>query len=143
MQVRTATEADVGMLAVFNRQLMQDEGHGKRMRLAVLEERMRTWLRQEYAAIIFEVDAVPVAYALYRQDADSIYLRQFFVDRQHRRSGIGRQAMHVLLRQVWPPGWRITVEVLVNNQPAYAFWKAIGFQDYAITLEMMWSGDRT
>ena len=41
MQVRTATEADVGMLAVFNRQLMQDEGHGKRMRLAVPEERMR------------------------------------------------------------------------------------------------------
>ena len=45
---------NVGMLAVFNRQLMQDEGHGKGMRLAVLEERMRPWLRQEYAAMIFE-----------------------------------------------------------------------------------------
>jgi hypothetical protein len=51
--------------------------------------------------------------------------------------------MHMLVRQVWPPGWRITVEVLVNNQPAYAFGKAIGFQDYAITLEMIWSGDCT
>ena len=51
--------------------------------------------------------------------------------------------MHMLVRQVWPPGWQITVEVLVNNQPAYALGKAIGFQDYAITLEMIWSGDCT
>ena len=51
--------------------------------------------------------------------------------------------MHMLVRQVWPPGWRITVEVLVTNQPAYAFGKAIGFQDYVITLEMIWSGDCT
>jgi len=26
--------------------------------------------------------------------------------------------------------------VLVHNQAAYAFWKSLGFQDYAITLEM-------
>ena len=36
MQFRTATEADVGLLAVFNRQLIQDEGHRNRMSLAEL-----------------------------------------------------------------------------------------------------------
>ena len=37
----------------------------------------------------------------------------------------------------------ITVEVLVKNRAAYEFWKAIGFQDYAIMLEMLRDGDPT
>ncbi len=84
MHVRKAAEADVGLLAEFNRQLIEDEGHRNRMTLPELEERMRTWLRNEYEAAIFEEHGVLMAYALYRQDSDSIYLRQFFVGRQHR-----------------------------------------------------------
>ncbi len=143
MHVRKAAEADVGLLAELNRQLIEDEGHRNRMTLPELEERMRTWLQNEYEAAIFEEHGVPMAYALYRQDSDSIYLRQFFVGRQHRRSGIGRQAMQMLLSEIWPPGRRITVEVLVKNRAAYEFWKAIGFQDYAIMLEMLRDGDPT
>ena len=137
LQFRQATEADVGLLATLNRQLIEDEGHRNRMTLPELEARLRHWLQHTYAAIIFEQHAVPVAYALYCQDPEAIYLRQFFVDRQHRRQGIGRQAMHILLADVWPPGWRITLDVLVHNQRGYAFWKALGFQDYALTLEML------
>jgi predicted acetyltransferase len=137
VQYRKATEADVGLLAFFNLQLIEDEGHRNRMTLAELEVRMRQWLQQAYEAIIFEQRVMPVAYALYRQDAEAIYLRQFFVARQHRGQGIGRRAIRILLAEVWPPDWRITLEVLVHNQTAYAFWKALGFQDYAITLEMM------
>jgi GNAT superfamily N-acetyltransferase len=137
VQYRKATEADIGLLATFNLQLIQDEGHRNRMTLPELEVRMRQWLQHAYEAIIFERYAIPVAYALYRQDAGVIYLRQFFVERQHRGQGIGRRAMQILLAEVWPPDWRITLEVLVHNQTGYAFWKALGFQDYAITLEMM------
>jgi GNAT superfamily N-acetyltransferase len=107
------------------------------MTLPELEARLRHWLQHEYTALIFEQQAVAVAYALYRQDAEAIYLRQFFVDRQHRRLGLGRQAIQILLDDVWPPGWRITLDVLVHNQRGYAFWKALGFQDYALTLEML------
>jgi len=90
----------------------------------------------EYQAVLFERKGVPVAYALYREEPDMIYLRQFFVDRQHRRSGVGRQAIQLLQTDVWPPAQRIRVEVLVDNRRAYDFWKAVGFADYAITLEM-------
>jgi GNAT superfamily N-acetyltransferase len=136
MQYHRATVADVGVLAEFNRQLIQDEGHRKRMMLPELEDRMRQWLQHEYSAILFE-EPVPVAYALYRQDPEAIYLRQFFVQRQHRRQGIGRRAMQILLTEVWPPGWRITLEVLVHNRRGYAFWQSLGFQDYALTMELL------
>ena len=51
--------------------------------------------------------------------------------------------MQMLLSEIWPSGRRITVEVLVKNRAAYEFWKAIGFQDYAIMLEMLRDGDPT
>jgi GNAT superfamily N-acetyltransferase len=137
LQYRVASAADAVLLARMNRQLIADEGHRNRLTLPELEERLRQWLATEYTAIIFEQDTTPVAYALFRPEAASIYLRQFFVARQYRRQGLGRQAMQLLLSDVWPAGWRITLEVLVHNQRGQAFWHAVGFQDYAITLEML------
>jgi GNAT superfamily N-acetyltransferase len=137
LKFRKATEADVALLTDMNRQLILDENHrNQRLTLPELADRMRGFLRGGYQAIIFEQDSAPVAYALYHQAADGIYLRQFFVDRQCRRRGIGRQAMNMLKSEVWPPGQRITVEVLVNNHVGHEFWKAVGFVDYAVTLEM-------
>ncbi|MGB0387846.1 MAG: GNAT family N-acetyltransferase [Ardenticatenaceae bacterium] len=80
-----------------------------RLVLNPVKDRMRNWLENEYEAIIFEQDGVLVAYALYRHDPNSIYLRHFFVGRRHRREGIGRQAIQILLSQVWPPGRRVTL----------------------------------
>lgn len=137
MYFRTATEADVNLLAHLNHQLIQDEGHRNRMTIPELETRMRNWLQTEYQAIIFEHDDRPVAYALYRQDGDGIHLRQFFVDRQQRRQGLGRQALQLLLAEVWPLEARVTLEVLVNNRSGQEFWKALGFREYALTLEML------
>jgi hypothetical protein len=31
----------------------------------------------------------------------------------------------------------LTVDVLVTNHSALAFWRAVGYQDYALTLEIM------
>lgn len=137
MDYYQATEADIGLLAQFNRQLIQDEGHRNPMTLSELENRKRHWLKTEYQAIIFRHEAVPVAYALYRQSEKEIYLRHFFVSREHRRAGYGRQAMAILFSQVWPADRRVVLEVLANNRRGYAFWKAMGFADYAITLEKL------
>lgn len=137
LQARPATVADVPLLAEMNRQLIQDEGHRNRMGLPELAARMRAWLEADYAAIIFEQDGAPVAYALFRNEdeADAVYLRHFFVARSHRRAGLGRRAMQTLLDEVWPPGRRVRVDVLWSNPGGLAFWKAVGFSEYAITLE--------
>ncbi len=137
MHYRKAVEADTGLLAEMNRQLIQDEGHRNPMTVPELEHRMVDFLEGEYDAVIFRLDDnTPVAYALYRHDAESIYLRQFFVHRQYRRQGIGRQSMRLLLDDIWPRGCRITVEVLVKNTTGYQFWKSVGFEDYSIALEL-------
>ena len=138
MQYRLASAEDCPTLAVLNAQLIQDEGHRNAMTVAQLEDRMRGWLSAgEYQALLWEDHHEVVAYALFRETAAEVYLRQFFVVRHRRRESIGRQAIAVLLTQVWPRHKRRTVSVLVQNAPAVAFWRAVGYTDYALSLEIM------
>jgi predicted acetyltransferase len=138
---RRATLGDCARLAELNHQLIRDEGHRNKMPVSQLEKRMQDWLSSEYAAIIFEVNQTIMAYALYREQPEEIYLRQLFVNRDHRRQGIGRNAFEILRSKIWPPDKRLTVEVLVKNAAAVAFWRSLGYQDYALTLEILPPGD--
>jgi predicted acetyltransferase len=138
MQYRFATLADVRFLAELNHQLIRDEGHRNSMDVDQLAHRMYGWLTSgEYRAVIFAQADIPVAYALYREDPDEIYLRQFFVVRTQRRHGIGRSAMQSLLSDIWPRSKRRTVSVLAHNTGGVAFWRAMGYRDYDLTLEIM------
>jgi len=137
MNFRRATLNDSALLAELNRQLIQDESHRKKMTVPELEQRMKAWLASEYAAVIFEVNGEGVAYALYREQPEEIYLRQFFVVRNRRRQGIGRQAMEVLRSKIWSKHKRLTVDVLVHNTAAIAFWRAVGCEDYCLALEIL------
>jgi predicted acetyltransferase len=102
-----------------------------------LAARMEAWLASEYRAVIFENEAEIVGYALFRESADEIYLRQLFIQRNLRRLGFGRTIVGVLRERVWSKEKRFTVEVLVANRPAVQFWRAVGYRDYALTLEIM------
>ena len=136
MTYRIANQADVPLLAELNHQLIRDEGHRNPMTISQLAERMSKWIEGEYTAILFEENEI-VAYALYRNSSDSIYLRQLFVQRARRRKGLGRRAMHMLFQEIWPKGKRVTVEVLTHNFPAINFWRAVGFSNYSLTLEKL------
>lgn len=133
---REAQETDIGLLADWNHQLIRDEGHRNPMTVDQLAERMKKWLSGEYRAILFS-EVAPVAYALFRVDPELIYLRQLFVSSDRRRSGIGRAAFEILRGEVWPPGVRLTVDVLCQNRGAVDFWRSVGYQDYCLTLEIM------
>ena len=134
---RPATNADLDLLAEWNHQLIEDEGHRNPMTVQQLAERMKGWLQGEYRAVIFEGENESVAYALYRTEESLIYLRQLFVRRDRRREGIGRAAMTLLRNEIWPRDRRLTVEVLCANQAAVAFWRGVGYQDYSLMLEIM------
>lgn len=137
MTYRAATAEDCPTLAELNHQLIRDEGHRNPMTVAQLEARMRGWLTSgEYRAVLFEETEPIVAYALFRETDGEIYLRQFFVVRHRRREGLGRRAMEELFANVWPRSKRLTVSVLVKNGPAIAFWRAMGYADYDLTLEI-------
>ena len=137
MQFRRATLNDCALLAELNHQLIRDERHRNKMTVPELEQRMRGWLASEYVAILFENEGQVVAHVLYREQPQEIYLRQLFVVRNRRRQGIGRQAIEILRSQIWPKNKRLTVDVLVQNTAAIAFWRAVGYKDYCLTLEIM------
>lgn len=134
---RRATLNDCGRLAELNHQLIRDEGHRNPMTVAELDQRMKQWLTTGYTALIFEEGGEVVAYALYREQPEEIYLRQLFVVRHRRRQGIGRQAVELLRSQIWPRNKRLTVDVLVHNTAAIAFWRSVGYRDYSLSLEIL------
>jgi GNAT superfamily N-acetyltransferase len=134
---RKARLHDAPLLAQLNHQLIQDEGHSNPATLIELTDRMRQWLAATYTGIIFEDEQGLAAYALYQEEPGQIYLRQFFVARDRRRRGVGRQAFAILRTRVWPPGRRLTVSALWDNHAAIAFWKAMGYREYSLTFEIV------
>jgi GNAT superfamily N-acetyltransferase len=137
MTFRHATLDDCPVLAGLNHQLIRDEGHRNQMTVPELEQRMRGWLSDEYRAVIFEDGGDVVAYALYREQPDLVYLRQLFVVRDRRRQGLGRHAVEMLRSQVWPKDRRLTVDVLLSNQSGVGFYRSVGYTDYAMSLEIL------
>jgi GNAT superfamily N-acetyltransferase len=136
---RHATDSDLGLLAEWNHQLISDEGHRNQMTVEQLAVRLRKWLQGEYQAVLFveRSTSEAVAYALFKPEESSIYLRQFFVSRDRRRTGIGRRAIELLRQEVWPANARLTVDVLTRNAGGLAFWRRVGYADYCLTLEIM------
>ncbi|HOW71718.1 MAG TPA: GNAT family N-acetyltransferase [Phycisphaerae bacterium] len=135
IEYRYATKEDCPTLGLLNCRLIEDEGHRNTMTVAELEQRMAGWLEGEYKAIIFSRAGIVLGYGLYRREPEWYYLRQFFVDRDYRRQGIGRAAVKWLTEHAWQDAPRLRVEVLVGNTPGIAFWHAVGFTDYCLTLE--------
>jgi len=136
--LRRATTGDASVLTELNRQLIEDQGHDNPATRVELEERMRRWLSGGYSVGLFECADVPVAYAVWREGDDGIYLRQLFVVREQRRHGIGRQAF-TLLRRQWNTD-EVKLDVLLHNERALAFWRSLGFHDYALILRLLPEG---
>jgi predicted acetyltransferase len=134
VKFRRAEVADAEELAEMNCHLIRDEGHRNRMNRAELEARMTQWLESEYEAFLFEEGEQTVGYALFRQETEYVYLRQFYIRPEHRRCGLGRAAIDWLWQHVWGRG-RVRLEVLIGNAVAISFWRAVGFRDYCLTLE--------
>ncbi|MGA2585357.1 MAG: GNAT family N-acetyltransferase [Tepidisphaeraceae bacterium] len=135
LSFRYATQDDVPLLAKMNRALIVEEKHRNNMTMDELVERMRGFLAGEYKAVVFEQDGRIVGHALYRRDPEWFYLRQFFVDPAHRRRGVGKSAIQWMMQNCWQGAPRIRVDVLSWNPTGIAFWRAVGFADYCITLE--------
>ncbi len=142
LRFRSASLLDAEELGRLNHQLIMDEGHRNPMTVPALTERMRSWLAYEgYEALLgFDGDEL-VAYLLWRDLHDSVYLRQVYVQRDYRRQGTARQLMLNVFER-WPDK-RLTVDVLAGNARALAFWRRMGYQDYAVMLERLPRGQES
>jgi GNAT superfamily N-acetyltransferase len=137
MNWRLAQRRDCRLLAELNHQLIADERHRNSMTVQELERRMRSWLEEGYQAVLFERDGEVAAYALYRAEPEEVHLRHFFVARHLRRQGVGRQTFDLLRDHIWPRARRLTVSVLTHNDGAVKFWRAMGYKDYCLAMEIL------
>jgi GNAT superfamily N-acetyltransferase len=135
MNFRFAAGTDAPLLATMNYSLIRDLGLPNYLTVGALEQRMENWLAGDYQAVLFEGEAGPAGYALFRSEPEYVYLRQFFVVREVRRHGIGRSALDWLKGNVWSGCERIRIDVLPENRAAIAFWHSVGFSDLTITME--------
>lgn len=136
LEFRFAVEKDVPWLASMNRKLIRDEGHRNKMSLSGLERRISDFLRNEYEAVIVSSGRNDIGYVLYRKEPEWLYLRQIFVIDKMRRKGIGRRLIEWLRDNPWKDCKIIRTDVLVDNTIGIDFWKAVGFKEYCITMEM-------
>lgn len=124
------------MLTGFNAGLQWDEGSPQPLGEAALRQRLADWLsRGEYQAILVERDGQPLGYALYQVETARIYLRHLYVAPEARRQGLGRAFFGQLRDQLWPADLPVQLNVLAGNQTGRAFWAALGFAPFSLTLQ--------
>lgn len=131
---KKALPEDAAFLAPMNKRMIEDQRHRNPMSVPELQVRMETWLQGEYELWYAEAAGKAIAYVLFRREAGEIYLRQMFVERGHRRQGIGRLLFRYAGGNLWP-GEKVRLEVLTDNEAGIRFWKSLGFGEYSLTLE--------
>ena len=141
LRIDKAKRSEAPLLAELNFQLDQDEPHPHPLPLTELTERMVRWIEtSEYEVLVFRRRDQVAGYAVWRVEDRGAYLRHFFICRDQRRLGLGRAAMKQLCRDVFPKDRPIQIEVVVRNQAGIAFWRAIGFRDFGLSMELRAGG---
>lgn len=130
--IRPCTEQDLGLLAIFNKQLIEDEQHENPMNIDQLKERMKEFIATDYKACFFTRDGLIVGYALVNANRRPYYLRQFFILREYRRKGCGRESFSELMRYL--NAGSIDIEVLAWNATGRKFWESVGFKERSICM---------
>jgi predicted acetyltransferase len=130
------------LLGRMNRELIEDERHRNPMTAAELAQRARRFIESEGWSIdLITRGGETVGFATYRREPagthaaeTQLHLRQFFIARQCRRRGLGREAFRLLLTRS-SPGERVVIDVLEANPEGLAFWSSVGFKPYATQME--------
>jgi len=124
---------DAEVLGAMNAHLSVDEGGELVGPLPVYVARMRDWLETgRYQAAIARRGDEALAYLLWRDDQDygDIFIRQYFVARDHRGAGLGRALFERAVSQFWP-GRPLRLDVYDSNPRGRAFWEKTGFAPYS------------
>lgn len=136
LAIASATTADIPQLAELNRRLMADEAHPYPLSIEALHERMARWVAGEYRVLLFRHGGQVCGYAVWRVEEEGVHVRHFFICRDQRRRGIGRAAFARMRREVFPTDQPIHLDAAVWNTDAIGFWRALGFRDFSLTLEL-------
>lgn len=127
MEIKKCKLEDVPQLALFNKQLIEDEKSNNPMSIEELEERMTGFLQTEYDAYYFMHEEDVIGYALVKHTCTPLYLRQFLIAREYRQKHYGTEAFRLLLNYLGVD--RLDIEVLPWNEAGMRFWESCGFKE--------------
>lgn len=138
---RPAQLIDLPLLTKMNQDLIEDEGSSNTMNSEQLESRMKRWLNSWHIELFLwgEVVIGYIVYRLQRNEADSkdiIYIRHYFISREYRRQGLGRESFKLLKEKHFSKDAKVYLEVLWHNQRGRDFWASLGFSPYSITMKL-------
>jgi GNAT superfamily N-acetyltransferase len=140
--LRAHRQTDLDALAAMNRALIEDQGSRTILDIPALRRRFDRFIAEGRSIDVFERDGALVGFASHAEEetqADPsgrhVHLHQFYIDRAHRRRGIGREAFRLLAATRWRPGARVVISVLEANAVGRRFWSGLGFEPYAVTME--------
>lgn len=143
LKLRKAGPSDLTLLAEMNSRLIADEGSANPMGPEALRERMEGWLSADWQADLLCTGEQVVGYALYqfreapyRQGELEVYLRQYYIEREYRRSGYGLHGLQLLLDERFREAGAVVVDVLETNERGRRFWSKAGFRGYARNLRL-------
>lgn len=145
LDIKRAGLDDVDALALLNKQLLEDESNRFQPSVGELASRMSGWISGlEWSVDLFKNDHGDViGYLVHGRrfnpaapGGDEMYIRQFAIDRAHRRAGLGRRAIALFLKRRCVPGMRVMLDVLESNPAGRAFWAEIGFAPHAMIMEL-------
>jgi|SRR5688500_12665554 len=137
LRIDKAGSDEAALLADLNRQLDEDEPHPYPLPLPALVERMARWIDGgEYEVLLFRHGDQLIGYAVWRADEHGTYLRHFFICRDQRSQGWGRAAIQLLCSDVFPKDRPVNIDAAIGNKAGIAFWRAIGFQDFSVGMEL-------
>ncbi len=142
LTLRAHRESDLDVLAAMNRALIEDQGHRNPMDVPALRRRFDRFVAEGRSIDVFERADTLVGFASHQEEETQVapsgrqfHLHQFYIDRAHRRGGLGREAFGLLVATRWRPGARVVIDVLEANPIGRRFWESLGFVPYALTME--------
>jgi GNAT superfamily N-acetyltransferase len=143
LYLRKAEMSDVQLLAEMNKQLIEDECSETPLGLQGLQDRIISWLEAEWQIDLMYFDSTVIGYALYQyrhnlydENRKEVYIRQYFIRREHRNQGLGRVGIKMLREERFKEIETINIDVLESNPKGLNFWKTVGFQPYYTNMRL-------
>lgn len=143
LTLRSATAKELPAVARMALELVEDEGASTSRTLADVERRFAGWMAEGWSLDLLLDGGELAGYALYQFRPDEYYpeqvityLRDFLIERQKRGQGTGRLAFDLLVRERFPAGKTVVLEVLSANISGRRFWDALGFQPFSTTMTL-------
>jgi ribosomal protein S18 acetylase RimI-like enzyme len=127
MELKIATIEHLEILTQMNIQLREDEQIDNIMSEKDVRDRMEGFLNGlVYKAILFINNDKAIGYCLIDFTKKPLYLRQIFINREERSSGLGKMFLRMVMDNYDIK--EIDVEVMVWNEKAINFYTNFGFK---------------